>query len=323
MRAVVFHEGQVTTADVPDPEPGDGELLVTVESAGLNGADLLQLAGNYPPPPGVPAERPGMEIAGVVRALGRAATRFRIGDAVMGIVPGAGQAELAVIHERVAMPVPASLALDVAGGFPEVFVTAHDALVTRGALRSGERVLVTGAAGGVGTAAVQLAVAIGARVVAEVRAGERRASIAALGAEAVVGIEDAHRLGPYDVILELVGAPNLAGDLAALELDGRLVVIGLGGGAQTTIDLRQLLARRARVSGATMRNRPLEAKALVARLVEKQVLPLVDAGRLRVLVEATYPLEEAAAAYARFAAGAKVGKVLVHPRADPETASRT
>lgn len=310
MRTVVFRNGETETAEVADPAPGSDELLVAVTSAGLNGADLLQRAGNYPPPPGVPADRPGLEIAGTVVARGAAASRFAVGDAVMGIVPGAGQAELAVIHERIAMPVPPELPLAVAGGFPEVFLTAHDALVTQAGLRSGERLLVTGAAGGVGTAAVQLGCALGAEVVAEVRSPERRDALGELGA-AVVGIEEAHARGPYDVVLELVGAPNLAGDLAALALGGRLVVIGLGGGARSTIDLGMVLARRARLSGTTMRNRSLEEKALAARLVESQVLPLLRRDAVRVLVGASFPLVDAAAAYVHFAAGAKLGKVIL------------
>ncbi len=310
MRAVVFHEGSVKIREIAEPVPGDGELLVAIRSAGLNGADLLQLRGKYPPPPGVPLDRPGLEMAGVVAAVGAGVTRFSPGDAVMGILAGAAQAERALIHERVAMPVPPELALAAAGGFPEVFLTAYDALVTQAGLRSGERVLVTGAAGGVGTAAVQLAVALGAEVVAEVRAAEVRAAIAALGAE-VVGIEEAHRRGPYDVIVELVGAPNVAGNLAALSTGGRMVLVGLGAGARAEIDLRAVLGRRARISGATLRARPLEEKALLARRIEHEVLPLFRRSVLRVLVDATFPLGEAAAAYDHFAAGRKVGKVLL------------
>ncbi|MDA8296997.1 MAG: zinc-binding dehydrogenase [Actinomycetota bacterium] len=316
MRAVVFSAGTTVCSEVPEPEPGAGELLVAVSSAGLNGADLLQRAGHYPPPPGHREDRPGLEIAGRVVGLGAGARRFALGDAVMGIVGGEGQAELAVIHERVAMPVPAALPLEVAGGFPEVFLTAHDALVTQAQLTSGERVLVTGAAGGVGTAAVQLAAALGAEVVAEVRNPLQRAAVGALGATAV-GPEEVAAHGPFDVVAELVGGPNLPRDLASLSLGGRVVVIGLGGGAATSLDLGLLLQRRARLFGTTLRNRPLEEKAIVARRVERQVLPLLERQVVRVLVEASYPLDDAAAAYERFTKGAKLGKVLLVNTAEP------
>src|ERR1700679_2519314 len=156
MRAAVIKDGGIVIEDRPDPEPGSGEVLIKVRAAGLNGADILQRAGNYPPPPGVPADMPGMELAGEVLANGPGATRFRPGDRVMGLIPGAGQAELAVLHERILMPVPESLGWAEAGGLPEVFTTAHDAIFTQGELRVGERLLVHGAAGGVGTAAVQI-----------------------------------------------------------------------------------------------------------------------------------------------------------------------
>ena len=316
MRAAVFSAGTTVCSEVPEPEPGSGELLVAVTSAGLNAADLLQRAGRYPPPPGYRQDRPGLEIAGRIVGLGPGARRFSLGDAVMGIVGGEGQAELAVIHERVAMPVPEALPLEVAGGFPEVFLTAHDALVTQAQLTSGERVLVTGAAGGVGTAAVQLAAALGAEVVAEVRNPLQRAAVGALGATAV-GPEEVAAHGPFDVVAELVGGPNLPRDLASLSLGGRVVVIGLGGGAATSLDLGLLLQRRARLFGTTLRNRPLEEKAIVARRVERQVLPLLERQVVRVLVEASYPLDDAAAAYERFTKGAKLGKVLLVNTAEP------
>jgi NADPH:quinone reductase len=312
MRAVVVSEGSLWVAERPDPTPGRGELLVRVRSAGLNGADMLQRQGLYPPPPGVPADIPGMELAGVVEALGAGVTRFAVGDAVMSIVSGAGQAELALVHERVAMPVPQALDWPQAGAFPETFTTAHDALFTQCGLGSGERVLISGGAGGVGISAVQLAVAAGATVVASVRAEELRARVEAFGAE-VVDPARAGESGPYDVVLELVGAPNLATDLEALAIGGRIAVIGLGAGARTEIDLRALMGKRGRIHGSTLRARPLEDKADAARRVERHVLPLVEAGKLTVPVEATYPLDEAAAAYDRFTAGGKLGKIVLLP----------
>ena len=310
MRAAVFSAGTTVCSEVPEPEPGSGELLVAVTSAGLNAADLLQRAGRYPPPPGYRQDRPGLEIAGRIVGLGPGARRFSLGDAVMGIVGGEGQAELAVIHERVAMPVPEALPLEVAGGFPEAFLTAHDALITQAQLASGERLLVTGAAGGVGTAAVQLAAAVGAEVIAEVRDPHQRAAVGALGATAI-GPEEVATHGPFHVIAELVGAPNLPRDLASLSLGGRIVVIGLGAGATVSLDLGVLLQRRARLFGTTLRNRPLEDKAIATRQVERQVLPLVQRHALRVLVESSYPLTDVAAAYERFTKGAKLGKVVL------------
>lgn len=310
MLAVVAKEGKVALEERPDPEPGTGEVLVRVRAAGLNGADLLQRAGRYPPPDAMAPDRLGLELAGVVERCGPGARRFQEGDGVMGIVTGGAQAELATIHERLAMPVPAGIEWAAAGGFPEVFTTAHDALVTQCGLRSGERLLVNGAAGGVGTAAVQIARCLGARVVASVRAADRRPEVAALGAVAADPGE-AHALGPFDVVLELVGAPNLAANLESLAIGGRIAVIGTGGGAKTEIGLGQLMVRRAVLRGSTLRARPLEEKAMAARAVERQVLPHLEAGRVTVPIEATYGLGEAPAAYDRFAAGGKVGKILL------------
>lgn len=312
MQAVVATDGKVATEERPDPDPGTGELLVRVHAAGLNGADLLQRAGRYPPPDTVAPDRLGLELAGVVERCGPGVTRFAAGDAVMGIVSGGAQAELVVIHERLAMPVPAGTPWPVAGGFPEVFTTAHDALVSQCGLRSGDRLLVNGAAGGVGTAAIQIARNLGARVVASVRAAERRPAIAELGAQAV-GPSEAHALGPFDVVLELVGAPNLEANLQALATGGRISIIGTGAGARTEINLGHLMIHRAVLRGSTLRARPFEEKALAARLVERQVLPLLEEGRIVVPIEATFPLSQAPAAYERFERGAKVGKIVLTP----------
>lgn len=311
MRAITIADGDVELREWPDPEPGTGELLVRVRAAGLNNADLLQRAGLYPPPAGVPAEIPGLELAGEVVACGPGVLRFAPGDRVMALVAGAAQAELAVVHERHAMPVPEGMGWAEAGGFPEAFVTAHDALFTQCGLSLGEHLLVHGAAGGVGTAAVQLGRAAGARVTATVRDPARRAEVAALGATSVVAPEEFVYHGPYDVVLELVGAPNLPGDLDALATGGRIVVIGTGAGAWTELNLLALMTRRARISGSTLRARSLEEKATAVRAVESHVLPLVAAGLVRVPVLATYPLAEARAAYDRFAAGGKLGKIVL------------
>jgi NADPH:quinone reductase-like Zn-dependent oxidoreductase len=229
----------------------------------------------------------------------------------MSIVGGGGQAELAVVHERQAMPVPDALDWPEAGGFPEVFTTAHDALFTQAALDPGEHLLVHGAAGGVGTAAVQLGVAAGATVTATVRDDTKRGAVAELGAHTVVGPEAFADRGPFDVVLELVGAPNLADNVGALRTKGRIAVIGIGAGAKAELNLAVLMAKRGRITSSTLRARPLEEKCATARAVERHVLPLVERGDVRVPVADTFPLDRVAEAYERFGAGGKLGKIVL------------
>jgi putative PIG3 family NAD(P)H quinone oxidoreductase len=310
MHAATIRDKELVVEDHPDPEPGDGEVLVRVRAAGLNGADMHQLAGGYPAPPGAPPDIPGLELAGEVVARGPGAERFDLGDRVMGIVGGGGQAELAVVHERVLMPVPEALSWNEAGGTPEVFTTAHDALFTQAQLKMGEHLLVHGGAGGVGTAAVQLGRAAGARVTATVRNEELREKVAELGAE-VVAPDAFVDAGPYDVVLELVGAVNLTQNLLALNTLGRISVIGMGAGAKGEINLGMLLVKRGRIHGSTLRSRPLEAKAMTARAMERSVLPLLDSAEVRVLIAEVYPLERAPEAYVHFKAGGKLGKIIL------------
>lgn len=311
MHAVVVADGALRWEERPDPSPGDTELLVAVRAAGVNAADLLQRRGLYPAPPGSPADVPGLELAGVVTATGGRVTRFAPGDRVMAVVGGGGQATLACVDEDHAMAVPADLPWPEAGGFPEAFSTAYDALFTRGRTAVGARVLVTGAAGGVGTAAVQVAAAAGARVVASARDVRRHAELLALGAEAAATPDDALARGPYDVVLELVGAASLGGALGALATEGRAVVIGVGAGGRLEVDLLGLMARRAWLTGSTLRARDRTAKAEVARAVAARVVPLLAGGAVRVPVCATFPLDRAEDAYARFAAGGKLGKIVL------------
>ena len=310
MQAVTIRDTELSVQEHPDPEPGSGEVLVRVHAAGLNGADMHQLAGRYPAPPGSPPDIPGLELAGEVVATGPGARRFQPGDRVMGIVGGGGQAELATVHERVLMPVPEEMDTLAAGGVPEVFTTAHDALFTQAGLTMGERLLVHGGAGGVGTAAIQLAREAGVRVMATVRNPDCRDRVAALGAE-VIEPEGFAEHGPFDVILELVGAPNMAGNLQALAVKGRIVVIGIGAGAQAEVHLGALMGKRAQIHGSTLRARPLEEKALTARRMEQYVLPLFVGGGISVPVAARFPLAEARAAYDRFAEGGKFGKIIL------------
>jgi len=311
MRAATVRDNQVLVEEHSDPEPGHGEVLVQVRAAGLNGADLLQRKGAYPAPPGSPPDIPGLELAGEILTLGPGAERFAVGDRVMGIVGGGGQAELALVHERQLTPVPEGLGWPQAGGLPEVFTTAHDALFTQCGLRAGERLLVHGAAGGVGTAAVQLGATAGAHVTATVRNANARDAVEALGASSVLDPEGFEAHGPFDVILELVGGPNLPNDLKALATEGRIVVIGVGAGAKAELSLLALMGKRATLRASTLRARPLEEKAATARAMERSVLPLFDRGALEVPVAQTFPLDQVHDAYEAFAAGGKLGKIVL------------
>jgi NADPH:quinone reductase len=313
MRAATIRDGEVLVEEHPDPVPGAGQVLVRVRAAGVNGADMLQRRGRYPAPPGSPQDIPGLELAGEVEALGDGAQRFAAGDRVMGIVGGGGQAELAVVHERQLMPVPDAVPFPDAGGVPEVFTTAHDAVFMQACLRPGERLLVHGAAGGVGTAAVQLGQALGAHVTATVRNPDARDAVAGLGADEVLEPEGFEEHGPFDVILELVGAPNLGANVKALATEGRIVVIGIGAGAKAELNLAALMAKRGRIMASTLRARPLEQKAATARALEREVLPWFARGAVRVQVGETFELDDVAAAYDHFAAGGKLGKIILAP----------
>jgi NADPH2:quinone reductase len=310
MRAATIRDGKIVVAEHPDPEPEACELLVRVRAAGLNGPDIHQLGGSYPAPPGSPPDIPGLELAGEVVAVGRGVRRFEPGDRVMAVVGGGGQAELAIVHERAAMPVPDELDWTAAGGVPEAFTTAHDALFTQAGLTVGERVLVHGAAGGLGMAGVQLATMAGARVTATVRDATAREQIAAFGVNALEP-EGFEEHGPFDVVLEVVGAPNMPGNLRALATCGRICVLGVGAGAKVELNLFALMAKRARIHGSLLRPRSLEEKAEAARRVERAVLPGFVSGDLSVPVTATYPLDAVADAYARFQAGGKLGKIVL------------
>jgi len=307
---VTIEDGDLAVREHDDPVPEHGEVLVAVKGAGLNGADMLQRKGAYPAPPGSPQDIPGLELAGEVVGLGPGAERFAEGDRVMAIVGGGGQAELAVLHERAAMPVPENVDWPAAGGLAEVFVTAHDAVFGQAGLRPGERLLVHGAAGGVGTAAVQMARAAGASVTATVRNTDLRGRVAELGAE-VIEPEGFADHGPFDVVLELVGGPNLPDDVQALRTGGRIVVIGVGGGPKAELSLLALMGKRGRISASTLRARPLEEKAAAMRRVEAELLPLFASGDLHVPVAATYELDRAEEAYDQFAGGGKFGKIVL------------
>lgn len=311
MHAVTIVDKALTWTEHPDPEPGAGEVLIRVRAAGINAADRLQVMGFYPAPPGSPPDIPGLELAGEVVGLGPGATAFAEGDRVMAVVGGGGMAELAVVHERHLLPVPDGLSWEQAGGFAETFTTAHDGLFSQVGLSMGERVCIHGAAGGVGTSAVQLAAAAGARVTATVRNPDHHQTVADLGADTVVLPDDFVDAGPYDVILELVGAPNWPGNVEALATWGRIMVIGVGAGPAIELSLVGLMQKRGTIRASTLRARPLEEKANAAQAMIRHVLPHVDAGAITVPVEATFPLAEAEAAFDRFAAGGKLGKIVL------------
>ena len=311
MYAVVIEDGGLRWLERPDPEPGDHEIVVRVRGAGVNGADVAQRAGKYPAPPGWPQDIPGLEMAGEVAGAGSRVTRFAVGDRVMALVGGGGQAELAKVDEAHALSVPDGLGWAEAGGFMEAYATAYDALFGQAGLTLGDRVLVSGAAGGVGTAAVQLASAAGATVTASVRDATLHDAVAALGAARVVAPDEVAAAGPYDVVLELVGAASLPTALKALATRARVVVIGVGSGAKVEVDLLRLMSRRAHISASTLRARPSGEKAVLVAALGEKVVPQLAAGGLTVPVLATFPLEEATAAYGRFTAGGKVGKIVL------------
>ena len=293
MKAAVIRNGRLEIEERPDPVAGDGELLIRVRAAGINRADLLQAAGGYPPPAGIVADIPGLECAGEVVATG---------ERVMALLGGGGQAELVVVPARHTLPVPERVEWPAAGGFMEAFATAHDALFTQAGLGSGERLLVNGAAGGVGLAAVQLGVASGAEVTGTARANADR--VAALGADVEVD-------GEYDVILELVGGDNLTADVQRLARGGRMIVIGTGAGSKAEIDFGRLMQRRARIQSSTLRSRTTEEKAQVVDGLRRDVLPLLASERITVPVHETFPLADAQKAYEGFAAGGKFGKLVL------------
>ena len=301
MRAAVIREGALEIEERPDPVPAAGEILIRVRAAGVNGADLAQRAGHYPPPPGAPVDIPGLECAGTVVEGG---TRFAPGDRVMALLAGGGHAELLAVDEAHVLPVPDSVDWPQAGGFVEVFATAHDALFTQAGLKAGERLLVNGAAGGVGVAGVQLGVVAGALVTASAR--HHHAELQALGA----AIEPS---GAYDVILELVGGDNLGTNLEQLATKGRIAVIGTGAGATAEINFRLLMRTRGRIHGSMLRARSREEKEDVVRRLEGHAGHLLATGLVQVPVEQTFPLEQAQEAYDRFAAGGKFGKIVICP----------
>lgn len=309
----------LTFEDVPDPVPGPDEVLVAVRATALNRADLLQRMGAYPDPRrGLDLEIPGLEFAGTVRAVGRRVTRWKAGDQVMAIDAGGAYAELVCTHERQLMPVPANVALADAAAIPEVFLTAWDALVLQGGLTSGRWALVHAGASGVGTASIQIAKALGARIAVTCSAGKVDAC-RRLGADLVIErsphdwateLSSAVPAG-VDVVLDVVGGDEVDRNLRVVAPKGTIVQVGLMGGASTQVNVGALLAKRVRWIGTTLRARPIEEKVAVTQRFVAEMLPLFEDGRLRPIVDSRYPFADIARAHEYMASNANTGKILV------------
>ena len=322
MRAIVLDSyggpEVLTLRDVPDPVPGPEEVVVEVVTTAVNRADVLQRMGRYPGPP-MDHEVPGLELAGRVAERGERAGRFRVGDAVMGIVGGGAYAERIVVHERQLMAVPPSIPLADAGAVPEVWITAWDALVAQGGLTPGRTALVHAGASGVGTAAIQLCRAVGARVAVTCSTAKVEACTA-LGADLVVDhtasdfVAEVKALTSgtgVDVVLDVVGGDYLARNLDALAVGGSIVQVGVMGDAMATFPLGLLLPKRARIVGTVLRARPLEEKIATTAEFARQVLPLFDQGRCHAVVDRRFPLDEVADAHRRMEQNANVGKIVL------------
>jgi NADPH:quinone reductase len=305
---------------VAQPEPGPGEIRVRVMATAVNRADLLQRAGRYPAPPGVPQDIPGLEYAGVVDALGAGAARWRPGERVMGLVGGGSYAGFVTTHEDEAVRVPDTLDFEQAAAVPEAFITAHDALVTQMRLQRGETLLIHAVGSGVGTAGLQLAKAAGARVIGTQRSAWKLERATSLGLDVaidtsagsfVAAVRAATAGRGVDGVLDLVGGDYLGGDLDALAVKGRILLVGLVAGATHELDLRRVLQRRAAIIGTVLRARPLSEKIEAARAFERDVLPLLAAGAVRPIVDAVLPLADAARAHEIVAANRNFGKIVL------------
>ena len=328
MRAVVLNEYGDTdvlrVVDVADPIAGPEEVLVEVVATALNRADLLQRRGLYPSPPlagfPVPApEIPGMEFAGRVVALGERVSSLTVGDEIMGIVGGGAYAERLVVHERQTMPLPGSVSIRDAAAIPEVFITAFDALVVQGGLTSGRTALVHAGASGVGTAAIQIAKAIGARVIVTASAG-KLAACETLGADLAIDyatadfVEDALRFTGgegVDVVLDVIGGDYVNRNISALRVGGRIVQVGTMGGGRTDVNIGMLLPKRATIIGTVLRARPIEEKIVITQRFAAEMLPLFDQGRLSPVIDSRFALAAIAEAHRSMELNVNIGKILI------------
>lgn len=324
MKAIVISKpGDETVLQLVErasPEPPPQHVRIKVGLAGVNRADILQRMGMYPAPPGVPADIPGLEYAGSVDKLGANVSSLREGDRVFGVVAGGAYAEQIVVHEREAAKVPTAMSMADAAAIPEAFITAYDALVLRGNLRPGERVLVHAVGSGVGTAGLQVARALGCYVTGTSRTEDKLSRAKQLGLDAGLHIPDAKNLADalqtdcgagYDVVLDLVGGSYLPATLSAMALKGRIVVVGLTGGPTAEVNLSTLLRKRITVMGTVLRSRPLEEKIQAADLLRRTLSPWLARGMIKPVIEATFPLAQAAEAHRLMSSNTTFGKVLL------------
>ncbi|GAA4189673.1 NAD(P)H-quinone oxidoreductase [Microbacterium oryzae] len=323
MRAITIdHPGDedvLTLTDLPDPVAGRGEVLIEVAAAGVNNADLLQRQGHYPPPPGT-SELPGLEVSGVIRALGDGVTEWKVGDRVAALLAGGGYATLAVAPASQLLPVPDDLDLVGAAALPEAACTVYSNLGLIAGLRPGQTLLVHGGTGGMGSHAVLWAKALGARVIATAGGERKTAAARELGADVVIDYraedfvarvdEETDGVG-VDAILDVVGADYLERNLTALAPNGHLAVIASSSGPSAPLPFGLLMRKRATISGTTLRARPLAEKAAIVAAVRENVWPLVLDGRVRPVVDAVLPLADAPEAHRRMASGAVIGKLLL------------
>ena len=304
----------------PIPLPGPGEIRVRVHATALNRADLLQRRGNYPAPPGAPADIPGLEYAGEVDAVGEGAGLWAVGNRVMGIVGGGGHAEYVVVHEREGIRVPQNLSWEEAAAIPEAFLTAYDALFRQLDLTMGERLLILAVGSGVGTAALQLASAAGATVIGTSRTAAKLKQAMEMGLE--VGVDtskedlaEAVNQATYGsgvhAVLDLVGGKLLEASLRVVALRGRVVVVGTTGGSKVEVDLGLLLRRRIHLFGTVLRSRPLEEKIALAREFSNAVLPLVSSGRIKPVIDSVFPMDAIRSAHERMEENASFGKIVL------------
>lgn len=304
----------MTWQEMPDPHPAPGEVVIEVAASAVNRADVLQRQGLYPPPPGA-SEIPGLECSGVIAEIGENVEGFSVGDRVCALLAGGGYAERVAVPYQQVMPIPDGVSLTEAAAFPEVACTVWSNVFMTAGLREGETLLVHGGGSGIGTFAIQLAKARGARVLVTAGSAEKLQRCFELGADDGVNyrVEDfAERFaGQADVILDIIGAAYLPRNIAALATGGRLVVIGLQGGTRGELNLGTLLAKRASVHASGLRARPVAEKAVICREVVEHVWPLIGAGRIRPVVHAEVPLQEAARAHRMLEASEHVGKILL------------
>ena len=304
---------------VPVPIPGAGQVLIAVDHAGVNRPDALQRAGAYAPPPDA-SPLPGLEAAGTVAAVGPGVAQWSVGDTVTALLPGGGYAEYALTHADHALPVPDGMAMDRAAALCETVFTVWSNVFLRGGLQAGERLLVHGGSSGIGTMAIQLGRAFGARVFATAGTAEKCAACEELGAERAINyreadfVEEMRALGGADLILDMVGGPYIARNLKALADDGRLVQIAFLQGPKAEVNFAQLMTRRLTMTGSTLRPQSVQAKARIAEDLAAHVWPLLVAGRIGPVMDSAYPLDEAAAAHARMESSAHIGKIVLKVR---------